>query len=121
MANLTFIPQATSKSSGPRILSLDEIPDEVKKDAEEVYEALKTNTGRMSASFGSVVELNTYVAQMKAYCDQRPNGAIKFRRSPTRNLPATTMEFRITDIPEGEQATDGIRDAVESVKDAAKK
>ena len=119
MANLVFIPNATSKGSGGVQISLDNIPDEVKKDVEEVYAALKTNPGRMRAEFASLGELNLYITQVKAYCDQRPEGAIKFRKSPSRGLPPTTMEFRITDLQtENEQTTEAIRDGVKAIESA---
>jgi hypothetical protein len=119
MANLTFIPNAVSKSSTGTI-ALDDISDEVKKDVEEVYEALKTNPGRMRVNFDTVQQLNQYVAQVKEYCRQRPQGAIHFRKSPSRGLPATTMDFRIVDVPVNEEITQDIRTGVDAVKAAAK-
>jgi hypothetical protein len=122
MANLQFIPQAASKSAGQPMLTLDDVPDGVRKEVEEVYETLKTNPGRMRAAFDSLAELNTYISQVKAYCDLRPAGAIRFRKSPARNLKPTEMEFRITDLQtENEKTTEEINNAVDAVKATAKK
>jgi len=119
MANLTFVANTVSSTG---TIPLDQIPQEVKDDAEEVYKVLKTNHGRMKVDFPSVGELNAYIANLKAYCEQRPEGAIRFRKSPTRNLPKTSMEFRITDLETPEEATtNGIRQAVEEVKTTTKK
>lgn len=121
MATLTFIPNAVNKNgTGGMSLGLDDISDEVKKDVEEVYKALKTNPGRVRVQFDSIAELNSYIAQMKAYCEQRPGGAIRFRKSPARDLPATAMDFRITDIPKEELQTQEIRNSVQDVKNSIK-
>lgn len=120
MATLVFIPN-TTKSAAVSQLTLEDIPQEVRENVEEVYETLKTNPGRIRVEFPSLGELNAYVAQVTAYCALRPGGAIRFRKSPTRKLPATTMDFRITDLQtENEETTAGINDAVENVKSAAK-
>ena len=126
MANLQFIPNS-SKSTGAVVLPLEEIPQEVKQDAEDVYKMLKTQPGRMRVNFESLGELNTYITQITSYCDQRPTelgGPIRFRKSPARknSMPATAMEFRVTDVQtEAEQTAAEINTAVENVKTAAKK
>ena len=124
MANLVFI--ANAVSSTPRSLTLDDIPDEVKNDAEEAYKVLKAQNGRLRATFPTVADLNTYVKQMKAYCELREvdgkAAPISFRRSPTKGLKDTEMDFRVTDVKTpNEQKTEEIREAVEAVKTAAKK
>ena len=123
MANLVFIANAVSTS--PARLTLDEIPDEVKKDAEEAYSVLKKANGRLRATFPTVADLNTYVKQMKAYCELRQvdgkAAPISFRRSPTKGLKDTEMDFRVTDVKtENEQKTEEIREATEKAKAAAK-
>ena len=121
MANLVFIPNVSK--SGSSQIDLADIPDEVKKEAEEVYSVLKTQPGRMAAKFSTLAELNTYIAQITAYCNQRPaelGGPIRFRKSPSRNLGPTEMQFRITDVPANEAVTEEIREAVTDVKTAAK-
>ena len=118
MANLTFIPNAVSKADTG--LTLEDIPQDVRDDCEEVYAALKTNPGRMRVAFDTLAELNTYIAQATAYCRLRPAGPIRFRKSPTRKLPATTMDFRITDLQtENEEVTEGIRNATEAANATA--
>jgi len=110
MALLKFIPNTPAKGSAG--LALEDIPDEVRKDAEEVYETLKTNPGRMRVEFATLAELNTYITQLTAYCKLRPAGPIRFRKSPTRDLPPTAMDFRITDLATpNEQVTEEIRQA----------
>lgn len=121
MAQLQFIPNATSKSSASASLTLEDVPTEVRTEVEEVYKTLKTNPGRMRAEFTTLAEMNTYIAQVQAYCALRPEGAIRFRRSPSRGLKSTQMDFRITDLKtENEETTEGIQTAVENVKAAAK-
>jgi len=117
MANLKFIPQANPKSVSNVSLTLDDVPDDVRQEVEEVYTTLKTQPGRMRADFESLAELNKYIAQVKAYCELRPAGAIRFRKSPSRGLPNTSMEFRITDpLTDNEQTTEEIRQATEKAK-----
>lgn len=118
MAILQFI--AATKSASNEI-ALEDIPEEIRTDVEQTYTLLKTNPGRVQASFPSAGEAEKYVNLVKAYCKVRPGGEVRFRKSPTRNLPNGTIEFRITDVSEGEAATEPIREAVENVKAAAKK
>lgn len=121
MAVLQFIPNNVSKSSNGVQLSIEDIPEDVRKDVEEVYTTLKTNPGRMRAEFATLAELNTYIAQVTAYCALRPAGEIRFRKSPTRGLKPTQMDFRITDkLTPNEQTTEEIQQATEAVKVAAK-
>ena len=118
MANLVFIPTQSGATS--TTLSLEDIPQEVRDNAEEVYLALKSNVGRMRVQFETIAELKAYEVQMKVYCKLRPGGEIRFRKSPTKDLPKTAMDFRITDVTAGEAATEEIRDAADEVKTAAK-
>lgn len=118
MAKLTFIPQ-TGSGATPN-LTLEDIPEEVREEVEQVYVALKTNTGRMRAEFDTIAEVKTYETLVKAYCALRPAGAIRYRKSPTKDLPKTAIDFRVTDITAGEAATPEIREAVEAVKESAK-
>jgi hypothetical protein len=116
MALLTFIPNATSKTTAIT-LGLDDVPEDVRKDGEDVYEALKTHAGSFHAKFDTVQELNLYIAQLKAYCENRPNGAIRFRKSPAKGLPANEMKFRITDVETAsERQTREIREAAEAAQ-----
>lgn len=120
MANLKFIPAASNKAERVSI-ELKDIPQEVRDEVEETYTLMKTHPGRMHAEFDSLAELNAYVAQVRAYCDQRPDGPIRFRKSPSRGLPPTQMDFRIMELQtEDEKTTEEIRDAVDAVKAAPK-
>jgi len=105
---IAFIP--TSSDGGSATLNLDEIPADVIEEIEEVYKALKGNDGRMRAEFDSEAELATYRTQVLSYCAQRTidgkPAPLRFRKSPTKNLPATTMDYRITDPPADKPAAD---------------
>jgi len=116
--DFTFIP--TQSAAGSSNVTVDEIPEDVRKDVEAVYAALKTNpNGRMRVSFKSKAEALQWIAVASAYCKIRTEGAIRFRRSPTRDLPENVIDFRITDIPK--TGTDEIREAAEALKgDTAK-
>lgn len=118
--NVSFMPSTTSAKDDR--LDLEDIPQEIRNECEEIYAALKSNpNGRMRAEFSTVAELKVYIAQVTAYCVQRPDGPIRFRKSPTRNLPANVMDFRITDIPvEREAETAEIRRLAEEAKAKAK-
>lgn len=122
MANLVFIPQTGAAST----VQLKDIPEDVKTNVEETYELLKTSPGRVHAEFPSLGELNAYVALVKAYCalrevDGKP-APIRYRKSTTKGLPPTQLDFRITDLlTDNEQTTEDIRDGVKAVTTAAKK
>lgn len=118
---LTFVAKPQNKVIGG-LVPLEDIPAEYKEQAEEVYKALKTHEGNMHVQFANVADLNEYILFMKSYCEQRPEGIIYFRRSPTRNKEETEMNFRITDVPRRNAKTNQeINDAVDKVKAAAKK
>lgn len=100
--SIAFVP--TSADGSAATLDIDEIPADVKAEVEEVYAALKANpNGRMKATFDTKAELDTYRTQVISYCVQRTVDGVaaplRFRKSPTKNLPETVMEFRIGDIP----------------------
>lgn len=116
MADLVFIPNTAQKSFS---ISLDMIPEEIRQEVEDVYEALKAQPGRMQAKFKSAGEANAYIAQVQAYCAQRPAGPLRFRKSPTKGLPEGSFEFRITDPQtKEEKTTEEIRDAVVKVNES---
>jgi len=106
--NFTYVPnQQTSAAS---TLAVDEIPEDVRNDCEAVYAALKQNpNGRMRVEFADKAEALRWIAVASAYCKIRPAGAVRFRRSPTRDLPENVIDFRITDIPKN--GTEEIREA----------
>lgn len=87
----TFVPDAT----GPYVTPLNEIPDDVKKYVEEVYAKQRKTPGRERAEYDTEAEKNAEWKFIVDYCNQRPNGILNARRSPTRNKEANVMEFRI--------------------------
>lgn len=98
--NVKFVPTA-SASNTTAVLTLEDIPQDVRDEVEEIYNALKTNpNGRMRAEFDTKEELAAYTTQVTSYCQVRPGGVIRFRKSPTKGLPETAMDFRITDVTE---------------------
>lgn len=115
----SFVPTATAANGTPT-LTLEDIPQDVRDDIEEVYAYLKTNpAGRMrTPKFASKQEALAWQAMAVAYCKVRPAGEIRFRKSPTKGLPDTVFDFRVTDLLP-DNGTDGINEAVEAVKAAA--
>lgn len=99
--NITFVP--TSSNSGATLIALEDIPEDVVQGVEEVYAALKSAAGRMRAEFDSKAEAIQWMRQAQAYCAQRPDGAIRFRKSPTPKLADNVIEFRITDLDTKEE------------------
>lgn len=105
---VSYIPTAADNGSGP-LLPLSAIPADVIAEVEEVYTALKANpNGRMRAEFDTKAELGAYMTQVSSYCRQRTidgiDAPLRFRKSPTKNLPETTMDYRISDpLPEKEE------------------
>jgi len=112
---IAFVP--TAAPGVPALVNIDDIPQNVKDEVEEIYAALKANpNGRMRAEFDNTAELRVYVAQVTSYCEQRPAGAIRFRKSPIKKLPDHIMEFRITDLKTpNEEITEDIRTATAAV------
>lgn len=117
-SNPTFVPTTSPVSAS---MPLDQIPQEIKDEIEEMYAALKKAEGRFSIGFDTKQEVSEYEKQVKAYCSGRVDtlgkpAPIRYRRSPAKSLPETTIQFRITDIPvASEKATQDIKDAVEKV------
>lgn len=103
-------------------MELDAIPQDIRDDVEEAYKACSENpNGRIRAEFDDKAELTRYESLVKAYCNVRPAGQIRFRKSPTKGLAENVMDFRITDLKtENEKATDEIRDAVAEANSDAK-
>jgi hypothetical protein len=100
---VSYVPTAGDNGSVATIPAA-EIPADVIAEVEEIYAALKANpNGRMRAEFDSKEELNQYMTQVVSYCRQRTvEGApapLRFRKSPTKGLPETTMDYRIGDLP----------------------
>lgn len=89
---LTFIPNL----AGGTLIPMEDIPEDVQQETEEAYEAIRSKDGRIRVEFDTKEEADLYCRQVASYCAQRANGKLRFRRSPTRNLPETTVDFRIT-------------------------
>jgi len=115
---LTFVPAATPSTF---TMDLDSIPQDIRDEVEQAYKAIKENRGAIRAEFDSKEELAQFENMVKAYCNLRPAGAIRYRRSPVKGMPETEMQFRITDLetPE-EKATREIRQATAKAAKAAK-
>lgn len=137
---ITFIPSGNS-TTGP-LLPESMIPIEVRREVEEVYAALKVNIGRMRVEYDTADELKEFKRQVQSYCATRPKtvdevraqfaevdwaklemepfdvntittaGPIRFRQSPSKSLPDTAMDFRITDLEtDNEAKTRKVREA----------
>ncbi len=156
--DIKFIP-STSKAD-PAVFPLAMIPNEIKRDAEEVYQAITmAGAGRMHVEYDTADEVREFRRQIEAYCTHRPTdvaqikalfitvaedgtvtelveggaaiaekvtkgGPLRFRQSPSKNLPkdGTQIDFRITDIPAVDPATQKIQDATaKAAEDAAAK
>jgi hypothetical protein len=88
---MTFVPS----TSGTGHVPLESIPEDVKADVEEAYGVLRENEGRIHVVFDTETEANLWARQAASYAAQRPNGALKFRRSPTKGLPKNEIDFRV--------------------------
>lgn len=120
---IAFVPTLTN-NGGSVIVPLASIPQDVKDDLEEAYEALKANpSGRFNVVFGDKKEAHQFETWAKSYCAQRtivdPAGdvveaPIRFRKSPTKGLPANQIDFRISDIVADEVETEESKPEVET-------
>lgn len=123
LPTFSFVPSASPTAA---VVNVDDIPKDVRDACEEVYATLKANpAGRIAVEFPTKGELAKFISQASAYCTNRPaslGGPIRFRKSPTRGLAETQMEFRIYDIPvEREAETDAIRTASAAAGNTAAK
>jgi len=76
------------------------IPEDVKADVEEAYATLRQNDGRIRVQFDTKDEALLFCRQAASYASQREAGVLKFRKSPTKGLPDTVVDFRVTaDLP----------------------
>lgn len=93
---LSFVPNLSAGT----LIPLAEIPEDVQQEMEEAYEQLAGHDGRIRAEFDSKDEATLYCRQAASYCSQRPNGVLKFRRSPTKGLPENVVDFTVkADLP----------------------
>lgn len=93
--SVTFAPVVT----GPNYIALEDIPADVKKLVDDSYEQCRKQDGNVRVEYDTVEELELEFKQMVSYAAQRPNGVLKVRKSPVRNLPETVMAFRVTSDP----------------------
>lgn len=112
---LTFVPKQTSAPTDNTV-PLEEIPQELRNQVEEVYTTLKQYDGNMHAEFPSKQEMLRWERLVKSYVAQRPAGPIHYRRSPVRNQAEGHVNFRITDVPtKNAEVAEGIKEAVKKV------
>jgi hypothetical protein len=90
----TFIPGNASGS----LIPLEQIPQDVMDDMEEAYQLLSQADGRIRVEFDTKDEKAAFSRQAQSYCAQRPSGKLKFRWSPSKDLPNkdTFGDFRVT-------------------------
>ena len=103
----TFIPSNVAGALVP----LEQIPADVVDDIEEAYKLLSQTDGRIRVEFDTKEEKAQFSQYAASYCAQRPDGKLKFRWSPSKGLPETAGDFRVTrDLPangEDRQTSDG--------------
>jgi hypothetical protein len=93
---LAFVPNV----SGSALLPLADIPEDVMQEIDDAYENLRGHDGRIRATFDSKEEADIYCKQAASYAAQRPAGALKFRRSPTKGLAENVVDFTVkADLP----------------------
>jgi hypothetical protein len=120
--SFVFVPSSSNKRQE---VSLEDIPQSVKDEVEEIYKALKSNpNGSIRINdFETKAAASVWFAQAQSYVTLRPEGALRIRRTPTSKLPETSLALRITDIPaevaESAEQTQAIRDGVDAVKATA--
>jgi hypothetical protein len=103
----TFIPSNTAGMLVP----MEQIPQDVIDDIEEAFKLLSGTDGRIRVEFDTKEEKALFSQHAASYAAQRPDGKLKFRWSPSKGLPETAGDFRVTrDLPangETRQTTDG--------------
>jgi nuclear transport factor 2 (NTF2) superfamily protein len=88
----TFVPSTTAG----QVVPLDEIPEDVKTNVTEAWAALKGNEGRIRATFANKDEADVWYRFAASYAAQFPEGALKMRRSPTKDKPSdATIDFTL--------------------------
>lgn len=88
---ITIRPAATANSTV-------DVPDEVKKEVEQIFAQLKKSPGTEAhLGWDTEDERLTWTRQARAYCSTREAGALRFRQLPSRNLPATEGRYQVTD------------------------
>lgn len=87
---ITVRPSATAQASV-------EVSAEVAKEVEALYAQLLKNPGHEAhIAFKDEDERLSWTRQARQYCTTRPNGALRFRQLPSKNLPENEGRFQIT-------------------------
>lgn len=87
-----------------------EVTPEVAKEVEALYAQLLKNPGHEAhIAFKDEEERLSWTRQARAYCTSRPNGALRFRQLPSKNLPDNEGRFQITNDLEVNGARNGRR------------
>jgi hypothetical protein len=74
-----------------------DIDAQVIKDVESTYASLLKNPGsEVHIGFENEDERISWSRQARAYCTTRPNGALRFRQLPSKNLPVNEGRYQIT-------------------------
>jgi hypothetical protein len=93
--------------TGNVVIPLDEIPQDIKDLCEDIFKKVSKSDGRVRLAYDTVDELKLEFRQMASYCAQH-KPVWTLRKSPTKNLPDTTMDVRITiDVPANGAANAG--------------
>lgn len=86
-------------TTGPVVTPLDAIPDDVKAFVEEVWNRQRKTPGRERVTYDTDQERDAEYKFIVDYVSQRPaklGGVLKVRRSPSKDLPAHTMDIRFS-------------------------
>jgi hypothetical protein len=90
-------------TSGKELIPLESIPDDVKTFVEEVWAKQRKTRSRERVTYDNDAERDTEFKQITSYVAQRPaklGGVLAVRRSPSKDLPAHTMDIRFSaDLP----------------------
>lgn len=91
----SFIASATSNGRTP----LDQIPKDVRDEVLAALEQISKSDGRIRTEFDTEAEANDFMKLAADFAAQH-KPPLKVRRSPTRNLPANVVDWRVTrDVP----------------------
>ena len=103
----TFIPDV----KGTQHIPLADIPEDVKAFVEDTLKQQTSTGGRTRVEYDSADELATEFRQMVSYAAQRPEGLLKIRKSPTRDLADNVMDVRIVHDVAANGAKEGARNS----------
>lgn len=82
--------------TGPQRTPLEDIPQDVKDFVEATYAKQRKTPSRERVTYDTVDELRADFKLISDYVAQRPQGILKVRKSPTKDLPENTMDIRFT-------------------------